>query len=182
METVFFDKLFKAICRVGKNTSATKLVDFDKDSKAKPSALVDAELDFVGDENEEVPVHEKSKLELGEQLSSDEEDMGEDADATDARRAERQQENEDYDEPEEEEEMDDPDREINDEEENVEKSNGNAADDEEENVNFQQNSEGMEEDRIEYVKATSQMVIDYEYDHEKSLWCKVQFWVSIGLN
>lgn len=172
IERNFFKLFFRAIKKIGKATGTLLHIEEEKSSSREDDAMLDA---GEPDETETKP----SRSDLGElHESSDEDEAAEDADATASRSIARHRENQEYEDPEEEEIDDAAPREPEDEE------NPQIPTDlpEDEDDLDQPNciaDKLITEQRKKDVVNMHPYALDYDYDSEKFLWCKLTFWVRL---
>lgn len=180
-EEVFFKEVFREIRKVAKVTGALLHVEEEKKSTYEDDALLDQ-----GEPDEGMESALKPRTNLGEMHeSSDEEEAAEDADATLARSISRHNENQEYEDPEEDE-MEDINEKDDDVLENDNKNANHRVEQEEEDDEEMNDkkprcvvSELYRSKRKRDIVSMYPHAVEYDYDENKSSWCKLTFWVSI---
>ncbi|XP_014216995.1 DNA-directed RNA polymerase I subunit RPA1 [Copidosoma floridanum] len=183
----FLKAFFQKIKEASTYCSATIMWTDEKEPKN-----LDEKLDNEEEPNlDESMAKLKGRIDLGEtHESSDEEELGEDADATQARRVKQHRENQEYDDPEDEEIVPEEEEGENDEEEKKYKGKEITNTETSANVNTEEESVApsmeaiVEElsDEKRHVLEKFRFVTDFEYDEEKYRWCKVTFYLPIALS
>ena len=176
VEKYYFDQIFKRIKR--KNTSESKKSPFIEENKNQSLHNIEnLEDDGDIDDNE---VKKVKRFDFGEMhVSSDEEDVPEDADATVSKSVSRHKENQEYDDPDEDELINYAENDDDEEEENNDNKLNQTTENTQEDIN---NSilidKSIAGNRKNMVLGLSPKILDYKYDADKSLWCEIVFWVS----
>lgn len=176
-ETVFFKELFREIKRAAK---ATGSVVYFKD-EVRQTRGDDSRLDEEEATGEAAGGQARERLDLGEMHeSSDEDEPAEDADATTARSVSRHRENREYDDPDDEEQEPDVDEDRDENEAAAAVGDQRTEDDDDDWFGVSSRSDGRKEyeQRRKDVVDMYQHADEYDYDVEKSQWCKLKFWVS----
>ncbi|XP_032689427.1 DNA-directed RNA polymerase I subunit RPA1 isoform X2 [Odontomachus brunneus] len=182
-EETFFKNVFKEIRKVAKVTGT--LLHFEENDRRRANDE-NVALDQADPDEEEEMARKKregTRRDLGEMHeSSDEERAAEDADATMSRSISRHRENQEYEDPEEEE----IEGVVNDKDEDAGDNNANEAlenneydedddDDMTEKLNYKKN-DIRNTNRRNKVIHMYKNALDYDYDENKSSWCKFTFW------
>ncbi|KAK2581870.1 hypothetical protein KPH14_002333 [Odynerus spinipes] len=177
-EQLFFKALFREIKKAAKVTGTLIYVEGEKKRMNNDDAFLDEE------ESDVQPKASKSnniKTDLGEEHeSSDEEEAGDDADATVTRTMSRHNENQEY---------EDEDEEV---QEANEKDDEDIAEISIETTNKQKEMEDEDDDNVETksdmdtrkkqdVVDSHMYALEYDYDEDKSLWCKLKFWLPFKM-
>ncbi|KYN05970.1 DNA-directed RNA polymerase I subunit RPA1 [Cyphomyrmex costatus] len=191
-EEQFFKNMFKEIKKSANISKVLLKLHFEGEKRRinDEDAIIDQiDPDEVVSENS----RSKTRMDLGEMHeSSDEEQVGEDADATMTKSLLRHRENQEYEDPEEgeEEEEETEDIILNDKEEEVNDNNNNASrtskaeedddddddDDTRKKLNRRKDKFTNRKDRVLNMYENA---MDYDYDENKLSWCTFTFWLPL---
>ncbi|XP_043278475.1 DNA-directed RNA polymerase I subunit RPA1 [Venturia canescens] len=175
IERSFFKLFFQSIKKLGKSTGTLLHIEEEKSTSRDDDAMLD-----IGEPDE--PDTKPSRSDLGElHESSDEEQAAEDADATASRSISRHRENQEYEDPEEEEMEDAAPREPEDDEKHqIPNDTPEDEDDPDEPICIADKL--ITEQRKKDVANMYTYALDYDFDSEKFLWCKLKFWLPLQMS
>ncbi|XP_015182840.1 PREDICTED: DNA-directed RNA polymerase I subunit RPA1 [Polistes dominula] len=199
-ENMFFKALFQEM-KKSKLTGNLIHVEEEKKQGKNEDALLDEDEREDQDTSKTPKTTTNIKRDFGEEHeSSDEEEVAEDADATVKRTMSRHQENQEY-----EEDSEDTENEIEDGNEkedgnnetvdtklDVKRSNEDSklegegegegeGEEDDENVEYINNDAKDIQKRRQHVLEKYLYALEYEFDQDKSLWCKFKFWLPMKM-
>ena len=186
-ERSFFDQMFREFEKQGKAMGTRLRIEAEKRKKGGDDAALDEEDPEGFEDGAERRRGNRIKAGLAEDHeSSDEEIVAEDADATSSRTAARRCEAQEYEDPEEEEVEDateKPDDEMGEQRGGPERrwDVGDVSGDDDDDIVDEGRDLLADEQRKKDFVNTHNYALEYDYDTEKFLWCKLKFWVSLPM-